>query len=201
LAGSACVRIVGGELSGRRFGPKIGPATRPTAERVRAAIASAIESRGGFRGCRVLDLFAGTGAMAFEAISRGAVGAVLVESDVRAAREIARSGRELGIDDRCTVITADLRTHAALERIAGSVLVPFDRVFVDPPYAEAHRIERLLRSLAEWALVGPHALVAVEHGKRHAPPIPEGYVVLSRPRYGDSAVLLLTFCGTNEARR
>lgn len=192
------MRIVGGTLAGRKFGGKAGPDTRPTAERVREAIASAIESRGGFVDARVLDLFAGTGAMAFEAISRGARGAVLVERERRAARAIVRSAGELGIAGRCTVIASDLRATGTVERIARSDLAPFDRVFVDPPYAEVECVGPLLEALAGRALLAPGCLLAIEHGKRHNPALPEGFAVLSHRWYGDTAVLIVTIRPTGD---
>lgn len=192
------MRIVGGSLSGRRFSGPPGDLTRPTSERVREAIASAIESRGGFEGTRVLDLFAGTGAMAFEALSRGAERAVLVERDPKVARAIGKSAAELGLTARCTVITGDLgqsATRARVERAAAGER--FDRVFVDPPYADVAGVPGLLAALAP--VVAEDALLAVEHATRHAPPAIEGYDVLSHPRYGDTAVLLLTPSPSSEA--
>lgn len=192
------MRIVGGSLSGRRFSGPPGDLTRPTSERVREAIASAIESRGGFEGARVLDLFAGTGAMAFEALSRGAARAVLVERDPKVARAIGKSAAELGLTARCIVITGDLgqpATRARIERAAAGET--FDRVFVDPPYADVAEIAGLLGALAP--LIAGDALLAVEHATRHAPAAIEGYDVLSHPRYGDTAVLLLTPSPSSEA--
>ncbi|AKF03817.1 RsmD family RNA methyltransferase [Sandaracinus amylolyticus] len=186
------MRIVGGSLSGRRFSGPPGELTRPTSERVREAVASAIASRGGFEGTRVLDLYAGTGAMAFEALSRGAVRAVLVERDAKVARAITKSAGELGLSERCEVITADLRQAQTLVRIERAAAgEAFDRVFVDPPYADIDAVPPLLATLRARGLVAGGALLAVEHATRHAPSALEGYDVLSHPRYGDSAVLLL----------
>jgi 16S rRNA (guanine966-N2)-methyltransferase len=183
------VRIVGGALSGRRFAGPPGDRTRPTGERVREAIASAIESRGGFAGTKVLDCYAGTGAMAFEAVSRGAVEAVLVDRDAKVARAIEKAAASLGIEDRCSAIAADLRTPAALERIAEAG-GPFDRVFVDPPYEEAGSVGPLLSRLMEKGLLAPRCMLALEHAKKHPPVLPERLRILSHPRYGDTAVIL-----------
>lgn len=186
------MRIVGGTLSGRRFAGPPGDATRPTSDRVREAIASAIESRGGFERARVLDLFAGTGAMAFEAISRGAAHAVLVERDAKVARAIARSAAELGVTAQCTIVVADLTSRGALVRIESASRGAFDRVFADPPYADIDTVPPLLSELRARGLLAPGAILAVEHAKRHAPARPEGFEILSEPRYGDTAVLLMT---------
>lgn len=190
------MRIVGGALSGRVFAGPPSDLTRPTSERVREAIASAVESRGGFAGTRVLDLFAGTGAMAFESLSRGALHAVLVERDAKVARSIARSAAELGLTAQCTIVVADLRSEGTVLRIEATARGPFDRVFVDPPYAEVDAVAPLLDRLRARALLADEAMVAVEHAKRHAPARPEGFAILSEPRYGDTAVLLLSLEAT-----
>ena len=83
------MRIVGGRLSGRRFGATKGRGTRPTSDRVREALASALDARAAFDQASVLDLFAGTGALSFEALSRGAAEAVLVDRDPEALGQIA----------------------------------------------------------------------------------------------------------------
>ena len=85
------MRIVGGRLSGRRFGAPGGRGTRPTSDRAREALGSALESRGAFDDAHVLDLFAGTGALGFEALSRGASDAVMVDCDPRVVRQIKQS--------------------------------------------------------------------------------------------------------------
>lgn len=186
------MRIVGGALSGRRFAGPTGEGTRPTSERVREAVGSAIESRGGFDGVRVLDLFAGTGAMGFEAVSRGAVRAVLVDRDPKTARAIEKAAAELGISDRCAVIAADLRTPAAIARIESASEGAFDRVFVDPPYADIAQVEPLIARLGERGLLAPGCILAIEHAKKHAPAHPSGFALLAHKNYGDTSVLLLS---------
>lgn len=186
------MRIVGGALSGRRFAGPTGEGTRPTSERVREAVGSAIESRGGFDGVRVLDLFAGTGAMGFEAVSRGAVQAVLVDRDPKTARAIEKAAAELGISDRCAVIAADLRTPAAIARIESASEGAFDRVFVDPPYADIAQVEPLIARLGERGLLAPGCILAIEHAKKHAPAHPSGFALLAHKNYGDTSVLLLS---------
>lgn len=185
------MRIVGGSLSGRRFTGPSGEKTRPTSERVREALASAIESRGGFEGTRVLDLYAGTGAMAFESLSRGAHAAVLVDVDGRTARAIEGAAAELGLDDRATVVIADLRTPGAIARIAVAG-GPFDRVFVDPPYAEIGQVAPLIERLLGQGLIAPGCILAIEHAKKHAPGAIVGLATIAHRHYGDTSVLLLS---------
>lgn len=181
------MRIVGGALSGRRFSGPRGSATRPTSERVREAIASAILSRGGFEGCAVLDVFAGTGAYAFEALSRGAERAVLVERDGRAAKAIEASARELGVGSRVAVVVGDANAASVHARIKG----PFERVFIDPPYAEIAAVEGLIRALDARGLLAEDALIVVEHASKSPPTFPPTFDIVSSPRYGDTAVMLL----------
>jgi 16S rRNA (guanine966-N2)-methyltransferase len=166
---------VGGALSGRRFASKIGDGTRPTSDRVREAIASAVASRGGFEGTRVLDLFAGTGAMAIEALSRGA------------AKVIEESLRTLGLSDRATVLTLDLSQRSAAARIEG----PFDRVFIDPPYAEAGAVAPLLDALAPQ--LADDALIVLEHPSKLDVVLGPMFGELVKKRYGDSAVLFARY--------
>jgi 16S rRNA (guanine966-N2)-methyltransferase len=125
------VRIVGGELRGRRLAapPRRSSAVRPTSDRAREAIFSIL---GDVAGARALDLFSGTGALALEALSRGAADAVLVDSDPSLAR---RNALELGLEGRCRIVRGDaLRfLRAGDER--------FDLVFCDPPYRLADRLD------------------------------------------------------------
>lgn len=160
---------------------------------MREAIASAIESRGGFDDAQVLDLYAGTGAMAFEALSRGARAAVLVDQDGRVARSIAKAAGELQLQDRATVIAADLRTPAAIARIESATDRPFDRMFVDPPYAEIGQVAPLVARLVARGLLTPGCILAIEHAKKHAPAQPEGFTLLTHKHYGDTSVLFLSF--------
>lgn len=183
------MRIVGGTLSGRIFAGPAGDRTRPTSERVREAVASAIESRGGFEDERVLDLFAGTGAMGFEALSRGARHAVLVDYDPRTIRGINQAARSLGLDKQCKIVSADLRRSAAVDELGAE---PFGRIFADPPYSDIHCVAPLLERMLERGLLGPECIIVVEHARKNPPTLPESLQILSEPRYGDTAVVLAT---------
>ncbi len=117
-----------GRAGGRRIEVPDGTTTRPTADRVREAIFNSLYSLGAIEGARVLDLFAGSGALGIEALSRGAASATFVESERRARQVIERNLESLGFDDRSTVISADGPGY--LDR-AG----PVDLLLLDPPYA------------------------------------------------------------------
>jgi 16S rRNA (guanine966-N2)-methyltransferase len=122
------MRIIAGEWRGRTIEAPPGQGTRPTADRVRETLFSMLASRlGSFEDLRVADLFAGSGALGFEALSRGAASATFVESDTQAGAAVRRNAHKLGVAERVRVI-------------AGSALAlrqsePFDLILADPPYA------------------------------------------------------------------
>ena len=122
-------RIVGGRFGGRRLTTPVGAQTRPTGEKVRAALANSFASTGGLDGARVLDLYAGSGALALELVSRGARSAVLVERD-RAAVSAARANVDLlGVAGTVEIIVGD-----AAAAVGRAFSEPFDVVVADPPY-------------------------------------------------------------------
>jgi 16S rRNA (guanine966-N2)-methyltransferase len=192
------MRIIGGALGGRRLPAPPGGSTRPTSDRVREAVASALASRGAIEGARVLDLYAGTGALAFEALSRGAVRACCVERDRRAAAAIEATARTLGLAARLEVVSAPLAREPApalvsrLARAAGPG--GFALVFVDPPYAEIDDALPLLARLAVRGVIAPGALVVLEHATRQPPHLADDdafFTFDAAYRYGDTAVLFL----------
>jgi len=189
------MRIIGGALGGRLFRGPPPSATRPTADRVREAIASALMARSAIEGARVLDLYAGTGAFAFEALSRGAERAVCVEREKRVAAAIETSATELGLRARVEVIVGALgvlpRGSSPLEqrlrRAAGSD--PFDLVFADPPYADIDDVPPLLQRLAALGVIARGALIVLEHATKQPPKSATFLATEAAYRYGDTAVL------------
>jgi 16S rRNA (guanine(966)-N(2))-methyltransferase RsmD len=180
LAGTGTLRIIGGEARGRRLEAPRGGKTRPTADRVRESLFNVLGQR--FAGERVLDLYAGSGALSLEALSRGASSAVLVESDREAAAVCERNAASLGYAARIELQRADLKS--ALPRMAGRT---FDLVFVDPPYAAGPALA--LGLLDEYRLVAPGGTVVAEHDKREEPPAAFGALVRrDLRRFGDTAV-------------
>ncbi len=185
------MRIIAGELGGRRIVAPPGDGTRPTSERVREALFGILGDPP--PGARVLDLFAGSGALALEALSRGAGSAVLVDAS-RAAARVARANiLTLGVQDRAQVWTMPaLRALRRLEATAqtSADAAPFSWVFIDPPYREVDLAARALDALAGGALLAPAGVVAVEHDRRREPPAPARGAVEKATvrRYGDTAI-------------
>lgn len=147
-------RIIAGEWRGRTLEVPPGDATRPTAARAREALFSMLASRlGGFEGLRVLDLFAGSGALGLEALSRGAVHARFVEAYPAPRRALQRNIATLGAEARCEVLALRVETLA-------SAPAPHDLVFVDPPYHMGLAAAAIGRLAGGWLASG--AIVAVE---------------------------------------
>jgi len=179
------LRIVGGEARGRPLRAVPGRGTRPTADRVRQSLFDLLGQR--MDGLRVLDLFAGTGALALEALSRGAAHAVLVESDPRACAVIEQNLATLGYGDRARLLRAGLPD--ALGRLRGS---RFDLVFSDPPYA-LRAAQSTLDSLAANGLLEPGARVVLEMDRREPAPVPPPPLAAGgERRYGDTRLLILS---------
>ena len=190
------MRIVGGALGGRRFAGPRGDATRPTSERVREAVGSALEARGAIEGAHVIDLFAGTGALSFEALSRGAATATLVDADPKRARAIEVAARSLGLADRVVALALDLglppaRVADQLRAARGAgVAAAATLVFADPPYTDIALVPPLLAALVDRGVAAQGAVAVIEHGKRTPPPDHPWVAPLSRYRYGDTCVIL-----------
>ncbi|WP_253780486.1 16S rRNA (guanine(966)-N(2))-methyltransferase RsmD [Goodfellowiella coeruleoviolacea] len=176
-------RIVAGVAGGRRLlvPPK---GTRPTSERVREALFSALEAQFDLDGARVLDLYAGSGALGFEALSRGAGHATFVESNQRAAGLLRRNAAELGLPG-VQVLTRTVR--GVLSEPAAQ---PYDVVLADPPYAVADaELDEMLTLAVANGWLAPDAVVVVERDVRSADPHwPAELEPLRRKRYGDTAL-------------
>ncbi|MFN3595751.1 MAG: 16S rRNA (guanine(966)-N(2))-methyltransferase RsmD [Rubricoccaceae bacterium] len=166
------MRIVGGAFRSARLLAPPGQGTRPTTDRVREALFNVLGARLALQGARVLDLFAGSGALALEAISRGAASAVLVEADRRALAVARRNAEALGVAARCTFVGADVR---AFLRRAGAVgeAAAFGLVLADPPYdwPDLAELPARVRPLLETG-----GLFALEHDARHAFHVTDGLV-------------------------
>jgi 16S rRNA (guanine966-N2)-methyltransferase len=183
------MRITGGTYRSRALRAPHGHATRPTTDRVREALFGILTSAGGVGGARVLDLYAGTGALALEALSRGAASAVLVESSREALGALRANIAALGLEDRTRVVAVDVAQ--AIRRFGqGGEPHAFDLVFADPPWAmvDAGHPAAALSELSRQNGVVPEGRVVLEHSSRTIPLDVEGLVRLDTRRYGDTAL-------------
>jgi 16S rRNA (guanine966-N2)-methyltransferase len=163
------IRIVAGVYGGRRLAAPPGQLTRPTSDRVREALFSSLESLygGHLRKLRFADLYAGSGAIGLEALSRGAVHALFVESDAKAARVIRSNVGTLGVAGQCDVIVAKTATAVASPPPGG----PFDVVFADPPYLVSdEELAAVLSGLVVNGWLADDATVVIERPRRAGEP-------------------------------
>ncbi len=172
------IRVIGGQFRGRRLETPDWAGLRPTSDRLRETLFNILMPR--IAGARVLDGFAGTGAVGIEALSRGASHVTFVEQDARAEALIRKNLTRCGVSDRHVIIRA--RLAAAAGQLAG----PFDIVFLDPPYGAAELGSGLD---AGAPLVGKEGLLVIEHAKRdRAPGSAPGLSLTREVIHGDSAL-------------
>lgn len=174
------MRVVAGEAGGRRLRAPAGRKMRPTSERVREALFNSLGSLGAVDGASVLDLFAGTGALGIEALSRGAASATFVEADLHAVHAIEENLAITGLGDRARVVHADV-----VRFLTASPPDTVDVAFADPPYA-----------FADWPAVLdrlPARLVVLE-ARSHVDLGPDWHALRSR-RYGDTVITLARRAG------
>lgn len=176
-------RIIAGTLGGRTIPGPPGKGTRPTSDRVREALFSRLDGWDALRGARVLDLYAGTGGLAFESLSRGAAHALLVELHPPTAKQLRRTAADLGLAAACDVRAGRAETVAA--QLAGG---KFSLVFLDPPYdVSTEALEALL--LALRPALSEDALVVVERSSRSRPLAwPEGWADDGTKTYGETVL-------------
>ncbi len=187
------MRIIGGEAGGRRIQAPEGRQTRPTAERVREAVFSMLG--GDMSGDRVLDVFAGSGAMALEAVSRGADCACMCDSSKQAAAVIKRNVETLGYQSKAKLFPCDWR--AALNEMMGE---KFTVVFIDPPYKKVEEYTAVVNELKARGLLSNGAWLVLEHEtKTKLEGFPDGFELAKPHKYGDTAITVLKYtAGTGE---
>lgn len=177
-------RIIAGKAGGRRIAVPAGSGTRPTSDRVREALFASLTSElGGFDGLAVLDLYAGSGAVGLEALSRGAREVLLVESDRQAVQVIRGNVATLGLAG------ATVQARAVEQLAAGSSPTAYDVVVADPPYGlAAEALAGVLTDLAAHGWLAPDAIVVVERERRGGWAWPDGFEPLRDRRYGDTVL-------------
>jgi 16S rRNA (guanine966-N2)-methyltransferase len=174
-------RIVAGDAGGRSLVVPPGNGTRPTTERAREGLFNTVATLLDLTGARVLDLFAGSGAVGLEALSRGAAHALLVEADARAAKVIRTNARTLHL--KAQVVPAKV------ERVLATAPdEPYDLVFLDPPYALGDTdLDRIVSTVETW--LGKDGVIVVERDRRsRSPQWPDGIEAVKARSYGDSTL-------------
>ena len=181
-------RIIAGGAGGRRLAVPSGRSTRPTSDRTREGLFSSLVAMfGSFDGLTVLDLYAGSGALGLEALSRGAADVLLVESDAGAAQVIKRNIEVVGLPG---VRVVRDRVDRALRRGPGEASPRRQLVFADPPYSlPDEELTAMLAELAEGGWLAGDALVIIERDARSAAPSwPPGFAEDRSRRYGETVL-------------
>ena len=177
------MRIISGEAKGRTLFAPQGAETRPTSDKIRGSVFNIIGAR--TVNARVLDLFGGTGALALEALSRGAAFAAISDSARAALQAIERNARNVAgesFDRRVRIIRADYR--AAIEKVAG----PFDLVFLDPPYRMTDAYADAVKRLADAGKLAKDCLIVMERQKAVQIQLDERFESFDARAYGDTVV-------------
>jgi len=182
------LRVIAGSARGRKLHPPAGGRIRPTADRVKEALFSTLTSRlGSLEGLSVLDLFAGSGSLGIEALSRGAEKVLFIDSH---SESIALTRKNLlltGFENSAELIQMD--AGKALELIASKV-GQFDIILADPPYADKDLAERVLNQLAGSGFISENGIIVFETDSRYQLSLPDTFQLVSRKTYGDTALLL-----------
>lgn len=188
------MRVIGGLHGGRSLAAPPGRKTRPTSDRVREAVFSIVESRfGRLDGQSVLDLFAGSGALGIEALSRGAEWATFVESDPAAVRTVVENLKRLGLDGSAAVLRADVLRLDPGDLPGG----PFSLLLADPPYRiEPHEVLRVFERLAAAGGLVPGAVVVYEAGSTAVVSWPQGFEGAVEKRYGSTRLAIARWRGS-----
>jgi len=185
------MRIIGGRFSGRRIVAPKGVTARPTTDRTRESLFNISTNLDGFafNGARVIDLFAGSGALGFEAMSRGGAWCLFVETDASARGAIRDNVEALGLFG---VTRIHRRSAASLGQKPASAGAPFTLAFLDPPY-RSNLAAPALETLRDGAWLAPDALIIVEQARDETPLAIEGFAEMDRRSYGKSQVSFYKF--------
>jgi len=187
------MRIISGTVRGRTLVAPAGERTRPTQDKVRESLFNII--RWDVMDARVLDLFAGTGALSLESLSRGAREAVLIDTDRAACEAIKKNIEACRMKDRARLIARDYRQ--AIEQLASEGQV-FDVAFLDPPYKMENTGE-MCAALYDRGLLAKAFLIVVEHKRGLAPLVDERFEAFDQRNYGDTQITLIRSAARGEA--
>ena len=177
----ARIRIISGEFGGRWISADVSRATHPMGDRVRSGLFNILESRNVLKNAEILDVFAGTGAVGFEALSRGAKSAIFIEQDKTAQKVIDDNITTLKINEQAKLIKTSVANWLRTEKSA-----KFDLIFADPPYRNPQfsTVFRLIDSLK------PNGLMILSYVSRETAPKPNGVVVVDKRSYGEASLAI-----------
>lgn len=185
------MRVITGTARGRRLNELKGYETRPTTDKVKEGIFSAIQFD--VEGSRVLDLFAGTGQLGIEALSRGAASAVFVDRRADAVKLVRDNLALCRLSERAQVVCADAMAHLAATR------GKYDLIFLDPPYEE-DLLERAIAHIAKFDILTPHGIIVAESPEdKKLPALSAPYGIYREHRYGKIKVTVYHRSGEEEA--
>jgi len=172
------LRVIAGELKGKKLFSVKGMRLRPTSDRVREAIFDILQER--VPGKKVLDLFAGTGALGIEALSRGAEKAIFIEHNSHILTALRRNIKECGLEEKSEVLPCDVWQGLRILAVRGEA---FDLIFIDPPYAQG-LVKKTLKELSQRGLVAPQGLIIAEHSLKEDLSVPFPWELIDRRQYG-----------------
>jgi 16S rRNA (guanine966-N2)-methyltransferase len=184
------MRVIAGTAKGHHLKAPASRATRPTGDKVKGALFAILETFCGLEGTRVLDLYAGSGALAIEALSRGAAWADLVDDNRPVCNVIRENLAHTKLTDRARVHC--MTVHAALAAPYFTDGLPYDIILLDPPYADPD-IGAVVETLAATSMVGGDTVIALEHAERFAVQPAYGRLHLLKTRcHGDTCLSIFT---------
>ena len=188
-------RIIAGRFRGHRLLVPPGSDTRPTSDRVREAVFSKLMNDDAVEGALVLDLFAGSGGLGLEALSRGAQHVTLVDIGKRATNIALRNVIALGVGNEVQVVNGDAQKYPAARARSGGGKDNLNVVFLDPPYDYPNeQVEKLLTNLVATRALAGGAVVVVERSSRTPEPVwPDGFALTGTKKYGETAIYYLKY--------
>lgn len=184
------MRIIGGKFGGRRLNTKAPEGVRPTTDMARESVFNILENNIDFDGIKVLDLFAGTGALGFEALSRGAESCVFVEKNRKTSLFIEQAAMILGLAEyEFTILTLDA-VKAIESQLAESSLPPFGLAFLDPPYKQGIN-NRIIELLVKNNIVSDGGIIVSEQSSLQSLLLPSGFELLKEKVFGETKISIL----------
>lgn len=180
------MRIIGGQFGSRIIATPPGQATRPTKDRVREGLFSRLDAYGALKRARVLDAFAGSGALGIEAVSRGASHVTFIESDARAIRVLKSNLEAFGIEDIATVHKGDAFSRDIFSKLN---VASYSLLLLDPPYRiDKSKVKRFIENLDDTGRLLDDAFVAWEHNSSSKTDWPSRFISLGSRSYGTSVI-------------